>query len=135
MKRYSVSGIFIFDKFPDEERRQPTCVEDCQQETRLNWLKSLDIEALKRVFNILKEKIQEIINIAFEGTGVSVDIDELLAEATAKVASYENREIVIKAVDLIATQLHDVIESLVTDGILTRVEEDDEICGDSSDIQ
>ena len=36
--RRGISGIYIFDKFPDDERRQPTCIEDCQQETRRAWL-------------------------------------------------------------------------------------------------
>ena len=35
-KRRGLSGIFIFDQFPGEERREPTCVEDCQKETRKN---------------------------------------------------------------------------------------------------
>lgn len=37
-RRRNISGIYIFDKFPDEEKRQPTCIEDCQQETRRAWL-------------------------------------------------------------------------------------------------
>ena len=36
--RRGISGIYIFDKFPDDEKRQPTCIEDCQQETRRAWL-------------------------------------------------------------------------------------------------
>ena len=37
-KRRNISGIYIFDQFPDEGKRQPTCIEDCQQETRRAWL-------------------------------------------------------------------------------------------------
>ena len=37
-KRRNISGIYIFDKFPTDEKRQPTCIEDCQQETRRNWI-------------------------------------------------------------------------------------------------
>jgi hypothetical protein len=37
-KRRNISGIYIFDQFPDDEKRQPTCIEDCQQETRRAWL-------------------------------------------------------------------------------------------------
>lgn len=37
-KRRNISGIYIFDKFPDDEKRQPTCIEDCQQETRRRWI-------------------------------------------------------------------------------------------------
>ena len=53
MKRYGLSGIYIFDKFPEEERRQPTCIEDCQEETRTQWLEGLEKEALIRTVNIL----------------------------------------------------------------------------------
>lgn len=45
-KRRSLSGIYIFDKFPEDEKRQPTCLEDCQEETRKKWLESLEKEAL-----------------------------------------------------------------------------------------
>lgn len=37
-KRRNLSGIYIWDQFPDDEKRQPTCIEDCQQETRRVWL-------------------------------------------------------------------------------------------------
>lgn len=37
-KRRNISGIYIFDQFPDDEKRQPTCIEDCQQEIRRAWL-------------------------------------------------------------------------------------------------
>ena len=37
LKRRDLSGIYIFDTFPGEEKRQPTCIEDCQQETRRKW--------------------------------------------------------------------------------------------------
>lgn len=36
--RRNISGIYIFDKFPDEEKRLPTCIEDCQQTTRRKWV-------------------------------------------------------------------------------------------------
>lgn len=45
-KRRNLSGIYIFDKFPEDERRKPTCIEDCQEETRKKWLETLEKEAL-----------------------------------------------------------------------------------------
>ena len=36
--RRGISGIYIFDKFPDDEKREPTCIEDCQQSTRRAWV-------------------------------------------------------------------------------------------------
>lgn len=49
MNRRNISGIYIFHKFDDEERREPTCFEDCPEEKQDEWLNSLDPEAVKRV--------------------------------------------------------------------------------------
>ena len=38
LKRRDLSGIFIFDTFPGEIHRRPTCIEDCQTETRRRLL-------------------------------------------------------------------------------------------------
>ena len=40
--RRNISGIYIFDKFPSDERHRPTCVEDCQMATRKKWLETHD---------------------------------------------------------------------------------------------
>lgn len=53
MIRRNISGIYIFDKFPKEEKRQPTCIEDCQPITRNEWLATLDKEGLISVVNQL----------------------------------------------------------------------------------
>lgn len=134
MKRYDISGIYIFDKFPDEEERHPTCIEDCQEETRLKWLSSLDAEALKRTFAIIIEAIKHINDLAFEGMEDKPDIDTILSDSIKLVASSEDTQKLIKAVNLVCQQLHEITDYLVSEGIIKRVE-DDEICGDSSDIQ
>lgn len=46
LKRHDLSGIYIFDKFPDEDSRHPTRIEDCQEEVRDAWLSKLEPEAL-----------------------------------------------------------------------------------------
>lgn len=38
MRRRNLSGIYIFDTLPHDQRRKPTCLEDCMVRTRLNWL-------------------------------------------------------------------------------------------------
>lgn len=60
MKRHNLSGIFIFDKYPDEEKRSPTCIEDCQEETRDAWLKNLEPEALLSCCQHLCETLHSI---------------------------------------------------------------------------
>jgi hypothetical protein len=47
--RRNISGMFFFDTLPGEERRQPTCFEDCTEETQQKILKDLDPEAVKQV--------------------------------------------------------------------------------------
>jgi hypothetical protein len=74
MRRRNLSGIYIFDKFEDEEKRQPTCFEDCQEETQNRWLDSLEIEALKNLAKMLGEKLR-LVGDQFE-IAANIDIDE-----------------------------------------------------------
>lgn len=60
LKRRGISGVYIFDTFPGEEKRQPTCFEDCQKETQDKWLDSLEPEAVKRLAQLLGNKLTEI---------------------------------------------------------------------------
>lgn len=62
VNRRSLSGIYIFHKFEDEERRQPTCFEDCPEEKQDEWLASLeqDPEALKNLAKMLGKTIRAI---------------------------------------------------------------------------
>jgi len=74
MKRRNLSGIYIFDKFEDEDKRQPTCFEDCQEETQNRWLDSLEMEALKNLAKMLGEKLR-LVGDQFE-IAANIDIDE-----------------------------------------------------------
>lgn len=57
-KRCNLSGIYIFDKLEGDEKKLPTCIEDCNEETRNEWLESLEKEALintvERLCNVIK---------------------------------------------------------------------------------
>jgi hypothetical protein len=64
MRRRNLSGIFIFDKFPEEEKRQPTCFEDCQEETQDKWLDSLELPALKSLAKLLAKSLVELADYA-----------------------------------------------------------------------
>jgi hypothetical protein len=59
-KRRYLSGIYIFDKFPEDEQRLPTCIEDCQLETRVRWLNTLEKEALIDCINSLCDTITKM---------------------------------------------------------------------------
>lgn len=45
-RRRNISGIFIFDTLPQDNRRKPTCIEDCSEQTRVKWLRSLENESI-----------------------------------------------------------------------------------------
>lgn len=60
IKRRGLSGIYIFHKFEDEERRQPTCFEDCPEEKQDEWLNSLDPEAVKQLAKQLGNTLRTI---------------------------------------------------------------------------
>lgn len=60
MTRRSISGIFIFDKFEGEEKRVPTCFEDCQESTKDAWLDTLSEPELKNLSKRLAEVLVEI---------------------------------------------------------------------------
>ena len=60
LKRRDLSGIYIFDTFPGEEKRRPTCLEDCQPETRKEWLEQLEKPALIGCIETLCETLRTI---------------------------------------------------------------------------
>lgn len=52
-KRRNLSGIYVFDTFPGETHRQPTCIEDCPEAKRKRWISTLDRLAQKNLLNNL----------------------------------------------------------------------------------
>lgn len=60
-KRRNLTGIYIFDKFPEDEKKLPTCLEDCQKETRQKWLREqLDDEGRIECIEILCGVLRDI---------------------------------------------------------------------------
>ena len=59
LKRRDLSGFYIFDTFPDEEKRQPTCIEDCQQETRRKWCMAQTQNKLRNTIKILAKTFKD----------------------------------------------------------------------------
>jgi len=58
--RRDLSGIYIFDKFPTDEKRKPTCIEDCQQETRRTWCLSNDKDCLRSTISMLADSFNDM---------------------------------------------------------------------------
>lgn len=61
MKRRNLSGVYIFEKFEGEEKREPTCFEDCTEETQDKWLNSLEPEGLR---NLAKHLGKTVVKMA-----------------------------------------------------------------------
>lgn len=60
MKRRNLSGIYIFEKFEDEEKRKPTCFEDCTESTQDEWLDSLKPEEVSKLAKMLASTLKNI---------------------------------------------------------------------------
>jgi hypothetical protein len=60
MRRRGLSGIYIFHKFEEEDRREPTCFEDCPEEKQDQWLNSLHTSAVKNLAKQLAKTLREI---------------------------------------------------------------------------
>lgn len=60
VNRRNITGIYIFHKFEEDEKREPTCFEDCPEEKQDEWLNSLDAEAVKNLAKMLGRTIRSI---------------------------------------------------------------------------
>lgn len=60
IKRRNLSGIYIFHKFEDEEKQEPTCFEDCPVDKQMEWLNSLSEEGAKNLAIRLAETLRYI---------------------------------------------------------------------------
>lgn len=60
VKRRNLSGIYIFDTLEGEERRQPTCFEDCTETKQDEWLETLTPEALRSLSKQLAKTLRGI---------------------------------------------------------------------------
>lgn len=76
LKRRDLSGIYIFDTFPNEEKRQPTCIEDCQQETRRKWCMAQTKDCLRETIKQLAQTFKEITDFLVNEKCVSKEYRE-----------------------------------------------------------
>ena len=60
INRRNISGIYIFHKFDNEDRREPTVFEDCPEERQDEWLASLEPEAVKNLAKQLGRTIRSL---------------------------------------------------------------------------
>lgn len=60
MNRRDLSGVYIFHKFDEDKKREPTCFEDCPEEKQEEWLNTLEPEALKELAKLLAKTLRNI---------------------------------------------------------------------------
>ena len=59
-RRRNISTVYFFDTFPNEEKRQPTCFEDCSPEKQEEMLQGRSEEWLKHMVLLLSKKLKDI---------------------------------------------------------------------------
>lgn len=74
LKRRDLSGIYIFDTFPNEERRKPTCIEDCQQETRRQWCMAQTKDCLRETIKMLSDSLKELADYLLQENAVPDEV-------------------------------------------------------------
>jgi hypothetical protein len=60
LNRRNLSGVYILHKFEDEDKKQPTCFEDCPVAVQDKWLESLELDAVRNLAKILGGALREI---------------------------------------------------------------------------
>lgn len=60
INRRGLSGVYIFHKFDDEDKREPTCFEDCPTTKQEEWLNTLEIESLRNLAKHLANTLRRI---------------------------------------------------------------------------
>lgn len=60
VNRRNLSGVYIFHKFDEDERREPTVFEDCPEDKQDEWLNTLDPEAVKNLAKMLGRTLRSI---------------------------------------------------------------------------
>jgi hypothetical protein len=52
--------VYILHKFEDEDKKQPTCFEDCPVAVQDRWLESLELDAVRNLAKILGGALRDI---------------------------------------------------------------------------
>ena len=99
--RRNLSGIYIFDTLEGERRRKPTCIEDCNDETRCEWIRSLEPKARINTANVLCDALVDVVDFAHAEGMIESESREMLcreAENCRVIAALDN---LLKLCDLL----------------------------------
>lgn len=127
LKRRDLSDIYIFDKFPTDKKRKPTCIEDCQQETRRTWCLSKDKDYLRSAISMLADSFNDVCEyLESEKCLTAVQHAQLEAKIADQVKISKmnwSLEELAEQVDTICRQLTMLADHC---GVTKHIEEDEE---------
>ena len=123
LKRRNLSGIYIFDKFPSDEKRLPTCVEDCTQETRREWCMGKTKEYLRSVIESKLDTYKSIVRYLMSDEDEDINKEQCnmlleLADALHKNIEWENwtKEDYVNEVDTVCAAVRTLADSYGVEG-------------------
>ena len=145
LKRRNISGIYLLDKFPTDENRKPTCVEDCQMATRNRWLKAHDKEYLRNAIEALADSFKELTEYCFDGGAIRKEWrDDFVAMADKWVErskwNWDRHELadqinlICEKITLLADGVGVVREPVPDDKAIAIIENDEEDANTSSSL-
>ena len=111
--RRNLSGIYIFDTFPSDEKQTPTCIEDCQQRTRRDWCVTKTSEYLKKVIDILSDRYKELCEYLCEEGDINSVIKKSLIELITIRTSIDRKDIrgLIDTIDYLSEKITSLADS------------------------
>lgn len=138
LKRRNISGIYIFDKFPTDNRRKPTCVEDCQMATRKRWMEAHDKDYLQNAIKILADSFKQLTEYCYDGGAINkewrdefIDMaDKWIERSKWNWARHElanQINIICDKITLLADSARVVREPVPDDKTITIIENEEEV--------
>lgn len=105
--RRNLSGIYIFDTFPSDEKQTPTCIEDCQQHTRRDWCITKQSNTLKQTIERLIDTYKELCDYLCEKADINSVIKKNLIELITIRTSIDRKDIrgLIDTIDYLSEKI------------------------------
>lgn len=111
--RRNLSGIYIFDTFPTDEKRRATCIEDCQQHTRREWCITKQSDTLKQTIERLVDTYKELCDYLCEAGDINTVVKKSLIELITIRTSIDRKDIrgLIDTIDYLSEKITSLADS------------------------
>lgn len=121
--RRGLSGIYIFDKFPEDDRQKPTCVEDCRPETRHEWCMKKNSEYLYDVLKLLSTTYDGMLNFLVDENVITMEEYSALIDGIGKPEDGLGVETLSFRIDAMSVKITTIADLF---GVGTKPIEEDE---------